>query len=448
MIVKDTIEAALSKVVNNGELAGAATLISRGRSVQVACAGVRDLASHLPVERDTIFRIASMSKPVTSTVALMLFEEGRFSLEDPITRFAPEFEHMRVLLSPEASLEDSCAAERQITFKDLLTHRAGLTYSDLHRGPIRKAYDDVLGRAIDNELTPDEWMERLAQLPLIDQPGAGFHYGHSTDLLGFLVARMDDAPLGDVLQRRIFGPLGMKDTGFSVPREKRIRRAGLCGFDAEGRLLALQAVPGGHALPERPEEIFCFRGAGAVVDAGRLSGFRTHVRDRRNGRRRAAAKTGDFADDGFEPTDCQSAGVCNDVWTSSVCGRSRLRLRRRRGDRTRESGSHAMWRWCGRGRLAGRIRRMVAGGPKRWIRDDLPGTQHGRIAPDGGRYRSFSLGCDIRVSSFGYGGPGGSLIPSGAHQLGRSLKPRPSRIMGTHRCARTALVWACFAPEM
>jgi CubicO group peptidase (beta-lactamase class C family) len=261
MIVKDTIEAALSKVVNNGELAGAATLISRGRSVQVACAGVRDLASHLPVERDTIFRIASMSKPVTSTVALMLFEEGRFSLEDPITRFAPEFEHMRVLLSPEASLEDSCAAERQITFKDLLTHRAGLTYSDLHRGPIRKAYDDVLGRAIDNELTPDEWMERLAQLPLIDQPGAGFHYGHSTDLLGFLVARMDDAPLGDVLQRRIFGPLGMKDTGFSVPREKRIRRAGLCGFDAEGRLLALQAVPGGHALPERPEEM-AFASAG------------------------------------------------------------------------------------------------------------------------------------------------------------------------------------------
>jgi CubicO group peptidase (beta-lactamase class C family) len=253
MIVKDAIEAALSTVVNNGELAGAATLISRGNSVRVTCAGVRDLENRLPVERDTIFRIASMSKPVTSTVALMLFEEGRFRLEDPIARFAPEFEHMRVLLSPEGSLEDSCAAERQITFKDLLTHCAGLTYSDLHRGPIRKAYDDALGRAIDNELTPDEWMERLAQLPLIDQPGAGFHYGHSTDLLGFLVARMDDAPLGDVLQRRIFRPLGIKDTGFSVPLEKRIRRAGACGFNDEGKLTALQTVTGDHALPERPE---------------------------------------------------------------------------------------------------------------------------------------------------------------------------------------------------
>jgi CubicO group peptidase (beta-lactamase class C family) len=253
MIVKDTLETVLSKIVENGELAGAATLISRGESVRVACAGVRDLENRLPVERDTIFRIASMSKPVTSTVALMLYDEGRFGLDDPITRFAPEIKEMRVLRSAEGSLEDSCAAERPVTFKDLLTHCAGFTYADFHRGPIGKAYTEALGGSMDNELTPDVWVERLAQLPLIDQPGAGFHYGHSTDLLGFLVARMEGAPLGDVLQRRIFGPLGMKDTGFSVPLEKRIRRAGACGFDAEGRLTALQGVPGGHALAERPE---------------------------------------------------------------------------------------------------------------------------------------------------------------------------------------------------
>jgi CubicO group peptidase (beta-lactamase class C family) len=252
MNVQDTIERLLSKVVNNGDLAGAATLISRGDSVRVACVGVRDLESRLPVERDAIFRIASMSKPVTSTAALILLEEGRFGLEDPISRFASEFEQMRVLVSADGSLENSCAAQRPITFRDLLTHCAGFTYADFHRGPIGKAYAEALGGSMDNELTPDEWVERLAQLPLIDQPGAGFHYGHSTDLLGFLVARMEDAPLGDVLQRRIFEPLAMKDTGFSVPAEKRIRRAGLCGFDAEGRLIPLQAVPGGHALPERP----------------------------------------------------------------------------------------------------------------------------------------------------------------------------------------------------
>ena len=95
---------------------------------------------------------------------------------------------------------------------------------------------------MDNALRPDEWLARLATLPLIDQPGAGFHYGLSTDLLGFLIARLEDAPLGDLLERRIFGPLGMRDTGFVVPRETRARRAGLCGFDAEGKLAALAAV--------------------------------------------------------------------------------------------------------------------------------------------------------------------------------------------------------------
>jgi CubicO group peptidase (beta-lactamase class C family) len=253
MKVKDTIESALTTVVGNGELAGAATLICRGDSVRVACAGVRDLESRLPVERDTIFRIASMTKPVTSTLALMLFEEGRFRLEDPITRLAPEFEHMRVLHSPESPLEDSYAAQRPITFKDLLTHCAGFSNSALHRGPIGKAYSDALGRDIDNELSPDEWIARLAQLPLVDQPGNGFHYGNSTDLLGFLAARIEDAPLGDVLQRRVFAPLGMKDTGFTVPVEKRSRRAGLCGFNDDGRLTALKTVPGGHTLPERPD---------------------------------------------------------------------------------------------------------------------------------------------------------------------------------------------------
>ena len=116
-----------------------------------------------------------------------------------------------------------------------------------------RAYAETLGAQIDNPLTPDEWIARLATLPLIDQPGAGFHYGLSTDLLGFLIARLEGAPLGAVLDRRVFAPLGMRDTGFTVPREKRDRCAGLCGFDDEGRLTALTAAPGRHALDERPD---------------------------------------------------------------------------------------------------------------------------------------------------------------------------------------------------
>jgi CubicO group peptidase (beta-lactamase class C family) len=106
---------------------------------------------------------------------------------------------------------------------------------------------------IDSHLTPDEWIAGLAALPLIDQPGSGFHYGHSTDLLGFLIARIEDAPLSEVLARRILRPLGMQDTGFHVPREKRNRRAGLYGFDEAGKLTKRLPATGNSTLPERPE---------------------------------------------------------------------------------------------------------------------------------------------------------------------------------------------------
>jgi CubicO group peptidase (beta-lactamase class C family) len=160
---------------------------------------------------------------------------------------------MRVLRSPDGALDDTAPAERLITFEDLLTHRAGFTYADFQTGPIASAYSEMLGGDIDSEVTPDVWMARLAALPLIDQPGAAFHYGRSTDLLGFLIARIEDTPLDDVLRRRIFDPLGMKDTGFTVPGAERHRRAAACGFDDLGSLKALAAVPAGAALPERPE---------------------------------------------------------------------------------------------------------------------------------------------------------------------------------------------------
>jgi CubicO group peptidase (beta-lactamase class C family) len=239
-----------------GALAGAATLVWRGDNVdQTVTVGWRDIKAGLPIERDTLFRIASMTKPITSVAALMLFEEGRFALDDPITRWAPEFSQMRVLSSPNGPLDQTYPAERPITFRDLLTHRAGLTYRAFHTGPISNAYEDVLGGEVDSYVAPDDWIAGLAALPLIDQPGAGFHYGHSTDLLGFLIARIESAPLDDVLKRRIFDPLGMKDTGFLVPREKRDRRAGMYGFDEAGRLTKRLTATGRSTLPERPEDM-------------------------------------------------------------------------------------------------------------------------------------------------------------------------------------------------
>src|SRR5687767_1543109 len=198
MNAEEPIAAAIGSIVHTGALAGAAMLVWRdGRVQQTACVGWRDVEAGLPIERDTIFRIASMTKPLTSALALMLFEEGRFALDDPITRWAPEFSQMRVMRSPNCSLDDTLPAERAITFEDLLTHRSGITYGAFHPGELARAYEEALGGEVDSHVPPEEWIARLAALPLIDQPGAAFHYGHSTDLLGFLIPRMEAAPLGD-----------------------------------------------------------------------------------------------------------------------------------------------------------------------------------------------------------------------------------------------------------
>lgn len=237
MGLDEEIAAAIGKLVGEQQLAGAVTLVWRDEKVVHAGAvGSRDSEAGAPMTRDTIFRIASMTKPITSTAALMLYDEGRFALDDPITDWAPEFAQMRVLRSPDGDLDDTVAAERPITFLDLLTHRAGFTYGAFHEGAIGEAYGAALGMDIDSHLTPDAWIAALAGLPLIDQPGAGFHYGVSTDLLGLLIARIAGMSLEALLAARIFEPLGMKDTGFTVPASQRHRRARMYGFDANGRL--------------------------------------------------------------------------------------------------------------------------------------------------------------------------------------------------------------------
>jgi CubicO group peptidase (beta-lactamase class C family) len=265
MIAENSIEQAILPAVEAGELAGAAALVWRnGAVLQTATVGRRDLVSGLPVERDTIFRIASLTKPVTTVAALMLLDEGRFDLDDPIAPCAPELACMRVLRDPDGPLDQTDEATRPITFRDLLTHRSGLTYGEFHRGPIGRAHAETLGAQIDNPLSPDAWIARLATLPLIDHPGAGFHYGLSTDVLGFLIARLEGAPLSAVLDRRVLTPLGMRDTSFSVPRQKRDRCAGLCGFDGEGRLTALTVAPGRHALDQRPDGMTFESGGGGL----------------------------------------------------------------------------------------------------------------------------------------------------------------------------------------
>jgi CubicO group peptidase (beta-lactamase class C family) len=238
------IAPALQKIVEAGDLSGAVTLLWRkGQIVQVNAVGQADREAGAAMQRDTLFRIASMTKPVTSVAALMLLEEGKLSLSDPIKRWLPEFADMRVLKDPTGPLDDTFPAPRDITVEDLMTHRAGLAYAFTSVGPIAQAHEDALGSPLGTPLTPDQWLKALGGLPLSYPPGQQFHYSHATEVLGFLVARIEGKPLGEVLKTRIFRPLGMADTDFWCPPEKRGRMAKLYKMGDEPGTLEDVSLP-------------------------------------------------------------------------------------------------------------------------------------------------------------------------------------------------------------
>ncbi|MBL6853701.1 MAG: beta-lactamase family protein [Alphaproteobacteria bacterium] len=253
----------LQPIVDSGDLSGYVTLLFRhGEIAQVNTLGQRDMEKKLPMTRDTLFRIASMTKPVTSVAALMLMEEGKFRLSDPITKWAPEFKAMRVLKDPQGALNETVPAAREITFEDLFTHRSGLAYGFSSLGPIAHEYARVLGDVLNNEHAEEEWMKRLATLPLLYQPGERFHYSHSTDVLGFLVGRIAGMPFRDFLIERIFRPLGMPDTDFFVPPAKRNRAAVVYRMNNEKN--HLEPVPF-NQFDEAPH--FCGGGGGLISTA-------------------------------------------------------------------------------------------------------------------------------------------------------------------------------------
>jgi len=254
------IPPSLQAVIDAGDLSGFVTLIWRkGEIVQLNTLGHRDIAGGKPMTRDTLFRIASMTKPITSIAALMLMEEGKLRLDDPITKWAPEFKDMKVLKSATGPLDEVYDAPREITIDDLMTHRSGLAYGFTSVGPIAYAYEAELGSPLVTTLEPDEWMARLAKLPLSYPPGERFHYSHATDVLGFLIGRIEGKPFYDVLQERIFGPLGMVDTDFWCPPEKRERMAKLYRINAETNQIEDASLPQVDARPA-----FCGGGGGLI----------------------------------------------------------------------------------------------------------------------------------------------------------------------------------------
>lgn len=225
-------QTSIREAVDAGVLSGAVTLVWRGGEVlQVNEIGLRDVEAGLPMQRDTVFRIASMSKPVTTAAAMTLLDEGKFALGDPIVRWLPEFGQMRVLGEQSGPLDKTAPAQRLITVEDLMTHRSGLAYVFSVTGPLSRAYLRLSMRQ-----GSDLWLKELSALPLVHQPGERLTYGHGTDVLGVLLSRIEGKTLQEVLTERIFDPLGMTDTGFFVTPEARRRAATMYQLDDDNRL--------------------------------------------------------------------------------------------------------------------------------------------------------------------------------------------------------------------
>jgi CubicO group peptidase (beta-lactamase class C family) len=249
----DGNQASIREAIDAGLLAGAVTMVwQAGEVLQVNELGHRDVDARLPMQRDTIFRIASMTKPVTIAAAMALIEEGKLALSDPVSTWLPELADMQVLLDPHGPLDKTEPARRLITIDDLMTHRSGLAYAFSVLGPLGRAYGRMSFRQ-----NQDRWLAELAKLPLAHQPGARLTYSHATDVLGIALSRIEGKSLSDVLADRIFAPLGMTDTGFSVGAEGRRRAATMYKLD-ESYVLT-HDVMGPAPITDPP---FCTGGAG------------------------------------------------------------------------------------------------------------------------------------------------------------------------------------------
>jgi CubicO group peptidase (beta-lactamase class C family) len=215
--------------VERGEMPGLVTMVGRRGEAHVDAIGTKALGASDPMRRDTIFRIASMSKPITAVAAMILVEECKLRLDEPVDELLPELANRKVLRRLEAPLDDVAPAKRAITLRDLLTFRMGfgavMAWPPAY--PIQKAVEAAGLTPGPNpvELTPDDYMKRLGALPLMHQPGEQWMYHTGSDVLGVLIARASGQSFADFLRERIFAPLGMKDTDFHVAAAKRERLA-------------------------------------------------------------------------------------------------------------------------------------------------------------------------------------------------------------------------------
>ncbi|HET6501736.1 MAG TPA: serine hydrolase domain-containing protein [Amycolatopsis sp.] len=242
-----TLQELLQGRVDDGTVPGAVGLIATGHDLEVAAVGSVDLEGSAPMTRDAIFRLASISKPITAAAVLILLDEGRVALDDPIDRWLPELAEPLVVRTPESPTEDVVPAKRRITIADLLTFRAGYGFAEEFTLPAVQAMMAFVrdGRDPSSQPAPDEWLAGLAEIPMVAQPGEQWLYNTCSDLQGVLVSRVTGQSFADFLTERIFTPLGMVDTGFALPEDKIDRMPTAYQPDDEGALTMWER-PGGR----------------------------------------------------------------------------------------------------------------------------------------------------------------------------------------------------------
>ena len=282
----ERLDAGMQAMVDDGKLAGVATMLARhGKVVFTDTAGKLDVTKDAPVELDSIFRIYSMTKPIIGVAMMMLHEEGKYQLNDPVSMYIPAFADLQVYTGEgsDGKMEtEPLARGRRITMRDLMKHTAGLGYTLNPRHPVTRAFQE---NQVLNPAAPLQTMiDKIVQVPLIAQPQTQWAYSSSVDVQGYLVEHLSGQPLAEFLQERIFEPLGMVDTGFYVPGSKTDRVAAIHAPSREGGLQptyegrgALRTEPpagpsgGGGLYGTAPDYI---RFAQMLLNGGELNGTR------------------------------------------------------------------------------------------------------------------------------------------------------------------------------
>ncbi len=232
----------MQQAVDTKQIAGIVTILARhGKIIDYRTYGERDMSTHAPMTKDVIFRDYSMTKPVTGVAMMILYEQGKWLPSDPISKFIPEFAHLKVYKGlDDAGKPILVDPEHAPTMRELMSHTAGFTYGFFGNTPVDKMYRDSQPLQSKNL---QEFIDKIAKLPLLYQPGKGWNYSVSMDIEGYIVEKLSGQPLPDFIRDHIYKPLDMKDSGFYVPADKRSRLSAVYTTGPNGELVPRRRQP-------------------------------------------------------------------------------------------------------------------------------------------------------------------------------------------------------------